>query len=67
MNDDEDKTVPVQVRVRLYGLVERAVEEGIAYGYRRAHKHVDDPTEATIKTEILNAVMDTLSDVIAFE
>jgi hypothetical protein len=63
----DEQTVPAQVRVRLYALVERAVSEGIAYGYRRAHKHVDDPTEATIKAEILEGVMHALTEVIAFE
>jgi hypothetical protein len=26
-------------------LLERCIEDGIAHGYRRAHKHVDNPSE----------------------
>lgn len=53
-------------KVNLYHIISRAVEEGIAYGYNRAHKHTDTPDEFTLKDQVEQAVMNTLSDVIDF-
>lgn len=54
------------VRFNAYEIISRAVEEGVAYGYRRAHKHTDKPTEAQMTTEIENAVMNSLSEVLIY-
>jgi hypothetical protein len=32
------------------------IENGIEYGWRRAHKHTDEPTEDVIKGEISHAI-----------
>lgn len=60
--------IPVRsaIRVNVYEVVSRAVEEGIAYGYRRAHKHEESPGEEHVKAEIEQAVMSALSDVLLF-
>jgi hypothetical protein len=55
------------VRFNAYEIISRAVEEGVAYGYRRAHKHTDKPTEAQMTTEIENAVMNSLSEVLVYD
>jgi hypothetical protein len=49
-----------------YTIISRAVEEGVAYGYRRAHKHDDKPSEDHILDEIERAVMNELCDVLQF-
>lgn len=61
------KQKPTTFKVRLYSLVEDAIENGIAAGWRRAHKHTDKPGEDHIKTEILQYVMLNLCELIDFE
>jgi hypothetical protein len=41
----------------LYKIIEMAVSNGVAIGYRRAHKHNDNPNEDQIIDAIENAVM----------
>ncbi len=55
------------VRVDIYKVISRAVEEGIAYGYMRSHKHTNTPSEELLKEEIFNGVMNELSDYIVWE
>ncbi len=55
------------IRFKTYRLIERAVEEGIAYGYQRAHKHHDNPGKDHIAIEIEQAVMASLDEIIDFE
>lgn len=43
-------------------VMSECVEEGIAYGWMRSHKHVDNPTEESIKEAIHNAVMASISE-----
>jgi hypothetical protein len=47
-----------------YGIIARAVEEGIAYGWNRAHKHTEKPEPHHIKNEINNAIMNAISEII---
>lgn len=37
-------------------ILERCIEDGIAHGYRRAHKHVDNPSEGAIIDNISSAI-----------
>lgn len=61
------KTKPlVTIRVRVFGIVSDAVEEGIARGWRRVHKHNDNPDEGMICSEIYRAVISELCDVLDF-
>lgn len=55
------------MKFKAYQLIERAVEEGVNYGYNRAHKHTDTPTEATLKGLITEAIMSELCDIIDFD
>ena len=52
--------------LNVYAVVSRAVEEGVAYGWRRAHKHTDAPDEALTIDAITTAVLDALSEVVAW-
>lgn len=49
-----------------YVILERAVEEGARLGYRRAFKHVENPSEEAIVEAIVNGVMLSVSEVFVF-
>ena len=51
-----------QLRPNTWRVLELAVEEGVALGYNRAHKHLDNPTEEDIKRHIEEAVLGTISE-----
>jgi hypothetical protein len=55
------------MRVNTYEVFTRAVEEGIACGWRRAHKHVDDPTPESIRSSIETAVANAVCEVFSFD
>jgi len=55
------------MKIRGYLVLRRAVEEGVAYGWRRAHKHADSPDEETIKDEIITAVLNEVCEYFNFE
>ena len=48
-------------------VLETAVEQGVSYGYRRAHKHIENPTEGAIIDSIVEQVMNSLDDWFDFE
>lgn len=56
-----------RLTLRAYPIVARAVEEGVAYGYRRAHKYTDSPSEEGLCEAIVSAVMGELCGVLDFE
>ena len=45
------------LKPKAYEVLSRAVEEGIESGWRRAHKHVENPSEEAVHTAIYDAVM----------
>ena len=53
--------------MKVYSIIDRAVEEGVAYGIRRAHKHHDNPSHNVLQQEIERGVMDALNEVIDFD
>lgn len=55
------------MKAREYDVLCRAVEDGVAYGWRRAHKHVEDPDEHTIQVEIQQAVVNTICEWFDFD
>lgn len=55
------------IRFKTYWIIQRAVEEGIAYGLQRAYKHTDNPDNNHIGLEIERAVMSALDEIIDFE
>ena len=54
--------VPVQggMTVRAYSVLSRAVEDGVAYGWRRAHKHTSTPDENSIVDQIVTGVLNEI-------
>lgn len=55
------------VKVNLYKIISEAVESGVAYGYRRAHKYTDTPGEDLICQQIEDAVLNELCEVLVFD
>ena len=50
------------MKPKLHKVLEIAVEQGVSYGYQRAHKHVENPTEGAIIDSIVEQVMNSLDD-----
>lgn len=50
-----------------FNIVSEAVSAGVRFGWHRAYKYTDKPTEETIVEEIENAVMNELCTVVNFE
>jgi hypothetical protein len=48
-------------------VLELAVEQGVARGYRRAHKYVEHPTEEAILSSIEEYVMSAIYDWFEFD
>lgn len=54
------------MKVNLWAVVSRAVEEGAAAGYRRAFKHDSAPTEGHILACVVEGVEGALGEVVDF-
>jgi len=52
----------MSMRPRTYRILEMAVESGVEYGYNRAYKHTDDPSDERIKQSISEAVLLEISE-----
>ena len=52
------------MKVKMYPLIERIIEEGIEAGWNRAHKHTDAPIEETIKNCIQEYIMKSVKSYI---
>ena len=50
-----------------YSILSECITRGIDYGYSRAYKHTDKPSEETIKNEIYNAVTNEVCEYFSFE
>lgn len=48
-------------------VLEMAISEGVSYGYKRAHKHVENPSEGAIIDSICENVMDCIYEWFEFE
>ena len=55
------------LRVDVYAVLARAVDEGIDYGWSRAHKHCAEPDEIAIKCAVYEAVMGAICEVFRFD
>ena len=63
MADETPAQVPAAaLRPNVYKVLERAVEDGVRYGYRRAFKHNDHPSEEAICEAVENAVMSEIGE-----
>jgi hypothetical protein len=50
------------MRAKEFALMSRCVEDGVAYGYQRAHKYTEKPTEEEIRQAIYDAVLNEICD-----
>jgi len=50
------------MKPKLHKVLETAVEQGVSYGYHRAFKHNETPTEGAIIDSIVEQVMNSLDD-----
>lgn len=48
------------LKPKTYPLLLQAVEEGVLHGYRRAHKHVDQPDEILLVENIIKYTMESI-------
>jgi hypothetical protein len=48
-------------------ILDQAIEEGVKRGYRRAFKHIEDPTEESICQHIEEGVISSLYEYFTFE
>ena len=55
------------MKPKFHKILEQAINEGASYGYRRAHKHIENPTEGAIIDSIVEQVMNSLNDWFEFE
>jgi hypothetical protein len=55
------------MKPNFHKILETAVEQGVSYGYRRAHKHVENPTEGAIIDNVVEQVMNSLDEWFDFE
>jgi hypothetical protein len=55
------------MKPKLHKILETAVEQGVSYGYNRAHKHVENPTEGAIIDSIVEQVMNSLDEWFEFD
>ena len=55
------------MKVRAYPVLHRAVEEGVAFGWRRAHKHTDKPDADTIEEQIVTAAVNEICGFFTFD
>jgi hypothetical protein len=55
------------MKPKLYKILETAVEQGVSYGYSRAHKHLENPSEGAIIDSIVEQVMNSLDEWFDFD
>ena len=55
------------MKVKTLVILEQAIEEGVRRGYRRAHKHIENPTEESICDHIGECVMAQIYEYFTFE
>ena len=55
------------MKPKFHIVLETAIKQGVSYGYTRAFKHVENPTEGAIIDSIVEQVMNSLDDWFEFE
>lgn len=55
------------MKVKTLVILEQAINEGVRRGYRRAHKHIENPTEKSICDHIEECVMAQIYEYFTFE
>jgi hypothetical protein len=55
------------MKVKYAAILDRAIEDGVRRGYRRAHKHVEKPEEEAILGHIQDCVMGEIYEYFSFD
>ncbi|MEK6879012.1 MAG: hypothetical protein AABY22_05360 [Nanoarchaeota archaeon] len=55
------------IKLNSYAIISEAVEKGIMFGYKHAHKYDDKPDGEIIKEHIYNDIMNELSEIIIWD
>ena len=55
------------MKPKMYHILNLAVEQGVREGWHRAHKHVDQPHEESIRQHIEDAVMSAIHEYFVFD
>lgn len=55
------------VKINAYRVIDDAIDRAVRYGYNRAHKHADNPSEDLTIQEIHRAVMNELCEILNFD
>ena len=55
------------MKVKTYAVIDRAVADGVNYGWNRAHKYTKSPSEDEIKQQMMLAVMQEICEWFDFE
>ena len=55
------------MKPKIFYILNLAVEEGVRRGWHRAHKHVGNPSEESIKETIEDAVMSAIHEYFTFD
>jgi hypothetical protein len=55
------------MKPKLHKILETAVEQGVSYGFSRAHKHIENPSEGAIIDSIVEQVMNSLDEWFDFD
>lgn len=54
-------------KINAYGVLVRAVDEGVLFGLNRAYKHTDEPGKDLLTESICTEVVNALCEVIDFD
>jgi len=55
------------MKPKIYTILAQAVEDGVKRGYRRAFKHVENPSEESIIDAVDTAVMGSILEYFTFD
>ena len=55
------------MKPKMYHILNIAIEEGVNRGWHLAHKHVENPSEESIKERIEDAVMSAIHEYFTFD
>jgi archaeosine-15-forming tRNA-guanine transglycosylase len=57
----------MEMKPKFRVILEQAIEEGVRMGYRRAFKHVENPSEGAIIEHIEEQVMSSIYEYFTFD
>jgi hypothetical protein len=67
MKNYQNVNLTSSIRLDVYKIIDDVVARAVQYGYNRAHKHVEAPTEEHMVQEIHKAVMNDLCEILKFD